>query len=200
MQRYKKLIIASNNAAKVAEIKSILKDFAREIYSLSEVGIDIEIQEDGTTFEENALIKARTIFELVGCPVIADDSGLEVNALRGAPGVHSARFAGEPCNDEKNNQLLLDSLQGKLDRNARFVSAVVLYEQKGSYISAKGECKGEIMHNFMGKGGFGYDPLFFSSELNKTFGQASSKEKNRVSHRGRALGKLVEKLSQKGKI
>ena len=197
MQKYKRLIIASNNKSKVTEIKTLLAHRAEEIVSLWEAKVDVEIEESGLTFLENAIIKAKTIYEITTCPVIADDSGLEVYALGGMPGVYSARYAGEPCDDEKNNRLLLSNLQDKADRRARFVSEVVLYEGKGKLYSARGECEGRILSSPVGKNGFGYDPLFYSTELKKTFGEASAEEKNKVSHRARALEKLVEILCQK---
>ncbi|MGI6213614.1 MAG: RdgB/HAM1 family non-canonical purine NTP pyrophosphatase [Christensenellales bacterium] len=197
MQKYKRLIIASNNKSKVTEIKTLLAHRAEEIVSLWEAKVDVEIEESGLTFLENAIIKAKTIYEITTCPVIADDSGLEVYALGGMPGVYSARYAGEPCDDEKNNRLLLSNLQDKADRRARFVSEIVLYEGKDKLYNARGECEGRILSSPVGKNGFGYDPLFYSTELKKTFGEASAEEKNKVSHRARALEKLVEILCQK---
>jgi len=197
LQKLKKLIIASNNSAKVKEIKTLLANCAEQILSLSEAGVQAEIEEIGLTFEENAIIKAKAVYALTGVPAIADDSGLEVSALQGAPGIYSARFAGEPTCDKRNNDLLISRLKGQKDRAARFVCVLALYMGEGNLICATGECKGKILHSVKGQNGFGYDPLFFSLELQKTFGQAQPNEKNMVSHRARALTKLAEILSQK---
>ena len=188
------LLIASNNKFKVREIKEILKDKFSNIYSLEEKGIDIEINEIGKTFYANALIKAETIAILTSMPVIADDSGLCVDALEGDPGIYSARYAGYPCDDKANNEKLLLELADYEDRNAEFVSEVVLYINSRKILSGKGEVKGHILKEYRGSEGFGYDPLFFSLELGKTFGEATMSEKNTISHRARALADLVSKL------
>ncbi|MCX7885619.1 MAG: XTP/dITP diphosphatase [Caloramator sp.] len=194
--KLEKIIIASNNNHKVDEIKNILNGFCDEILSLKEAGIDCEIEENGTTFEENAYIKAKTIADLTGLPCIADDSGLEVDALNGAPGVYSARFAGEHGNYKKNNEKLLSLLKGvpKGKRGARFVTAIVLVTPDGDKVFARGEIRGIITEKELGSNGFGYDPLFLVEDINKTFAQLSSDEKNRISHRARALKDLQEKL------
>lgn len=194
--KLEKIIIASNNKHKVDEIKDILKGFCDEILSLKEAGIDCEVEENGTTFEENAYIKAKTIVDLTGLPCIADDSGLEVDALNGAPGVYSARFSGEHGNYKKNNEKLLSLLKGvpREKRGARFVTAIALVTPEGDKIFARGEIRGIITEEELGSNGFGYDPLFLVVELNKTFAQLSSQEKNSISHRGRALNDLKEKL------
>ncbi len=197
MQKLKKLIIASNNSSKVKEIKAILSDYAECILSLDEAGVQIDIAENGLTFQENAIIKAKAVYATVGYPSIADDSGLEVDALSGAPGIYSARFAGSPYSDRRNNQLLLSSLAGKSERGARFVCEIALCLAEDNIICARGECEGEIAHLPKGQGGFGYDPLFYSKELKKTFAEASTLQKNKVSHRAKALAKLAEILSQK---
>lgn len=188
------LIIASNNAHKIKEIKTILSGVFTNIYSLKEKGIDIEIEESGDTFYDNALIKAKAIYDLTGVPALADDSGLEVSYLNGAPGVYSARYAGEPCNDHKNNEKLKEALKGISDRRARFVSEVVLYASPERIISGKGAVNGVMLEEEKGDGGFGYDPLFYCLELGKTFAEASAQEKNSVSHRSRALNDLAGKL------
>jgi len=187
------LIIASNNKHKVSEIKEILKGKFKNIYSLDEKGIDIEIEENGETFYDNALIKAKAIYDITGMPVIADDSGLSVDSLGGDPGVYSARYAGYPCNDINNNEKLLGNLVDK-DRTAHFISEVVLYISPGRIISGKGTVDGEILFEGRGTGGFGYDPLFYCPEIGKTFAEATSYEKNSVSHRARALNDLIKKL------
>lgn len=189
------LLIASNNQKKLKEIKEILSGFFLPV-SLSEKGIVSEPEETGTTFEENALIKARAAALLSGFPSLADDSGLSVEALCGAPGVYSARYAGEPTDDEKNNRLLLENMKGKTDRRAKFVSSVVLVLSSGQVLSAHGECEGIILEEGRGKNGFGYDPLFYLPEFGKTMAELSPEEKNAVSHRGRALRNLREKLEK----
>lgn len=193
---FKRIIIASNNSHKVDEIKSILKDFPYEVVSLREAGIDVDVEESGTTFEENAYIKAKCIMELSGEAVLADDSGLEVDALNGAPGVYSARFAGEHGNDKKNNEKLLELLKNFSDdkRGARFVCSMVFLTPDGLRVDTVGYVKGRIGYEEKGNGGFGYDPLFMVPELNKTFSELTSEEKNNISHRGRALEELKFKL------
>lgn len=154
--------------------------------SLGDLGIDVEIEETGTTLTENALIKARTIRDMTGLASLADDSGLMCDALGGAPGVYSARYAGEEHDDAKNNALLLKNIAGK-DRTAHFCSVIALCLPDGREYTAEGRVDGVITEEARGNGGFGYDPLFFSPELGKTFAEASAEEKNSVSHRGRAL-------------
>jgi XTP/dITP diphosphohydrolase len=191
-----RLIIGSNNAHKIDEIKNILKDLNYNILSLKEAGIDIEVEENGSTFEENSYIKAKAILDLAGEAVLADDSGLEVFALNGAPGVYSARFAWEHGNDRKNNDRLLELLKDVPDENrgARFVSAIVLLTPDGNKIVGKGYVEGRIGYEEKGTNGFGYDPLFFVPELNKTFAELTSDEKNNISHRKNALEDLKRKL------
>lgn len=190
------LIIASNNKNKVREIKEILDNEFDNFYSLKDIGLDIDIEETGETFFENSLIKAKTIADITGKVCIADDSGLMVDVLGGKPGVYSARFAGEPCNDENNNKKLLELLKGYSyeEKTAKFVSCIVLYFPNGEYITSTGEVKGHILTEYHGNGGFGYDPLFFADELGKTFGEATSEEKNKISHRARALEDLKSKV------
>lgn len=191
---YKDLIIASNNKNKIREIKAIFTGIFENVYSLADKGIDIEIEETGSTFIENATIKAKTISDMTGMVTLADDSGLEVLALNGEPGVYSARYAGEPCDDEANNTKLLDVMKDITDRRAKFTSAVVLYFPDGKVLSATGSTDGTILYKGEGNGGFGYDPLFMSSELCKTFGIATAEEKNQISHRARALENLKNLL------
>lgn len=190
-----KLVIASNNAHKIAEIKTIIGGFFEEIYSLKELSLEIDPEETGKTFEENALLKARAVTEATGMCALSDDSGLCVEALNGAPGVYSARYAGEGHDDAENNALLLRNLQGKTDRAAYFVSCVALTYPDGKEIIAEGRTYGSILTELKGNNGFGYDPLFYSDDLKKSFGEASAEEKNTVSHRGRALAALKEKLT-----
>ena len=191
----KRLVIGTNNKHKAREIKQILDSFYDEIVSLKEAGIELEVEEDGDTLEENAVKKAAEAAKIAGCDTLADDTGLMVDALGGAPGVYSARYAGEDVSYEDNNTKLLKELDGIDDRSAKFVCVMAL-ARDGKVITAKGEVPGVITKELLGEQGFGYDPLFFSTELNKTFAQASAEEKNTVSHRARALGALKEKLEQ----
>lgn len=190
------IVIASNNKGKVAEIKDILKDLNMEIYSLKDKGIDIEIEETGETFEENAFIKAEEIFKLTNSIVVADDSGLEVDALNGEPGVYSARYAGENATDKETYEKLLQVMEDVPDdkRTARFVSVVAVILPDGTKKSLRGECVGTIIREPKGEGGFGYDPVFFVPEFGKTFSELTLEEKNRVSHRGKAFLKLKDYL------
>ena len=188
-----KLIVASNNKGKIAEIKAILSDLY-DVRSLKEENIVSDPEETGATFAENALIKAKAAHELTGAATLADDSGLIVDALGGAPGVQSARYSGKHGNDKANNKLLLKNLDGISDRTARFACAVALVKADGEVIEAEGYTEGEILYAEKGEGGFGYDPLFYSYDLEKSFGLASSEEKNSVSHRARALKALEKKV------
>ena len=191
-----KLILASNNAHKLREIKEILGDHFEQILTLREAGIEHETIEDGTTFLENAAKKAREIAEISGCCALADDSGLCVDALGGAPGVYSARYAGEHGDDEANNALLLKNMEGIQERGAHFACAIVLARPDGTELSAEGKFYGEINHAPAGENGFGYDPLFFLPEYGCTSAELSPEEKNGISHRGRALRALLEKLEE----
>lgn len=191
-----KLIIASNNAHKLEEIKAILSGFFDEIVSMREAGIDHETIEDGETFMENAVKKAREIAEISGCCAIADDSGICVDALDGAPGIYSARFSGVHGDDEANNDLLLEKLKGRIDRSAHYTCAIALANPDGSVVKAEGYLYGEIGHERIGTNGFGYDPLFYLPEYDMTTAQLDPAEKNRISHRAEALHKLVELLKK----
>lgn len=187
------IVIASNNAHKVAEIKKILGNRYR-LYTMAERGIDVEVEEDGETFFDNAYKKAKTVAALSGLPALGDDSGLEVDALDGAPGVYSARFAGEPSNTENNKAKLLRLMQGATDRNARFITVMVLAYPDGRMVSGIGRAEGVILESPRGEGGFGYDPLFYSPELGMTFAEATPEQKNAVSHRARALWSLSDNM------
>lgn len=188
-----RLLIATNNEGKVREIKAILGGFYDEIVSLKDAGISLEVEEDGDTFEQNAVKKARKAAAVAGCDALADDSGLCVDALGGAPGVYSARFSGEGATDAKNNARLLKSLEGVANRAARFVSVVALISGD-TVTTARGEVCGEIAAAAAGSGGFGYDPLFFVPETGQTFAELSPEIKNSLSHRARALAALRQKL------
>lgn len=192
-----KIAIATNNRKKLAEIRTVLGGFFEEMYSLDDLGISVEIEETGSTLTENALIKARTILGMTGLASLADDSGLMCDALDGAPGVYSARYAGEGHDDKANNALLLENLAGK-DRSAHFCSVIALCLPDGREFTAEGRVDGVILDAERGEGGFGYDPLFFSPELGKTFAEASPDEKNSVSHRGRALRNMESVVEREG--
>lgn len=195
----RKLIIASNNDHKIKEIKAVLKDFQLEVVGLKEAGINIDINETGSTFMENALIKAREIFQLAnGSLVLADDSGLAVEALNGAPGIYSARYSGTHGDDIENNKKLIKEMQGvPLEkRDAKFICALVLIVDENNIIKVQGEVSGKILEHYTIKEAFGYDPLFFVPELNTTFAEVTSDIKNSISHRGRALNMLEEELAK----
>lgn len=189
-----KLIIASNNAHKLVEIKDILGSKFDEIISLKEAGIDHETIEDGTTFMENSIKKAREIAEISGCWALADDSGICVDALDGAPGIFSARYAGEHGNDKANNDLLLANLKGNDNRRAHFTSAIALVSPDGQVITCEGYVFGNIAEGETGTNGFGYDPLFWPDGYNCSMAEISPEEKNSISHRHNALMGLLEKL------
>lgn len=192
-----KLIIASNNAHKVSEIKAILGCFYDEILSLREAGIDMDVVEDTNTFEGNALKKAREVFAVADADaVLSDDSGLMVDALGGAPGVYSARYAGEGHDDAANNAKLLDALKDVPGekRTARFCTSVALIRKGMPAVTADGSVEGRILRSSQGENGFGYDPLFYYEPLKKSFAQLTPEEKNSVSHRRRALESLCDKL------
>lgn len=198
----KKLILASNNIKKVKEIQEILKDISIEVKSLADEGINIDVVEDGNTFEENAKKKAKEIYEFLlykkqkDFIVLADDSGLEVDYLNGEPGIYSARYCGEHGNDNKNNEKLLGNLKGvpKEKRGAQFVCQLALFTDKGEYHTVRGQVTGFIIEELHGIGGFGYDPLFFYKPENKTFAELKAEEKNKISHRAVALRNLKELL------
>ena len=189
-----KLVLASQNKKKLVEMNDILSSLGIEVCSQADAGVDLEPEETGTTFEENSLIKAKAVMEASGLPAIADDSGLCVDALRGAPGVYSARYGGEDLSDEGRYRLLLENMQGQMPRTAQFVSVITCCFPNGDVLTARGECPGTIAFAPMGEGGFGYDPVFFVPPLQKTFAQLSPEEKNAVSHRGKALKLFQEKL------
>ena len=180
-----RLVVASGNAHKLREIAEIFTDF--EVYSQKQMGFDEDVEETGTSFAENALIKARAACKALGEMVLADDSGLCVDALDGAPGVYSARYCGHHGSDEENRKVLLKNMQGVENRKAHFTSAIAIVYPDGRELVAEGHTYGEILHEETGDGGFGYDCLFFSDDLQKSFGVATAEEKNKVSHRFRGL-------------
>lgn len=189
---------ATNNSGKAREFAEILGDLGISVLTMRDLGIEIEIEETGKTFAENAMIKAKALSELCELPVLADDSGLCVNALDGAPGLYSARFAGEGALDSELRAKLKKELEGETDRSAFFISSVVMLFPGGKSITAEGRVYGTILDEERGSGGFGYDALFYCGEIGKTFAEATPYEKDAVSHRGRALRELYKKL--KGEI
>lgn len=192
-----KIIAATHNKGKIKEIQEILGAIGFEVFSQDEIGITVEPEENGTTFAENAMIKARAVAELCDFAVIADDSGLCVDALGGAPGVYSARYAGEGASDADKIKKLLSELSDEENRHAKFISSIACILPDGEEITTHGEVPGNITYEMHGEGGFGYDPVFFSDELGKTFGEATADEKNKVSHRSRALKALFDILIER---
>ncbi len=186
------LVVATGNAHKLEEIAQIFTQY--QVVSQKQMGFDEDVEETGVTFAENALIKARAAAKALNMLTLADDSGLCVDALNGAPGVYSARYCGRHGDDAANRVLLLKNLQNESNRRAYFACAVALVYPDGREIVAEGKTHGEILHAECGNGGFGYDSLFFNDDLQKSFGEATAEEKNSVSHRYRALQALLEKL------
>lgn len=191
-----KVVLASKNAHKLQELQDILSAQGVEVILESAAGVDVEVEETGTTFEENSLLKARAVMEASGLPAIADDSGLMVDALNGAPGVYSARYGGPGLDDAGRYRLLLENMRGVLDRKCRFVSAITLCMPSGDIVTARGECPGTLAYAPQGENGFGYDPIFFVPEKKKTFAQLTAEEKNAISHRGKALELFKAKLEE----
>ena len=189
-----KVVLASKNKHKLVEISKITEKFGFELVLQSDLGVDIEVEETGTTFAENAMLKAKAICEAAQLPAIADDSGLCVDALNGGPGVYSARYGGEGLDDVGRYRLLLESMRGQTTRAAHFACAIACAFPDGKTLTAEGRCDGTIAFAPMGEGGFGYDPVFFVPEYRKTFGQLTAEEKSAISHRGRALKDFVAKL------
>lgn len=194
-----KVVLASGNKHKLEEIQEILKDYRLELETMHDAGlVDFEIIEDGDTFEANSLIKAKAVMDELGLDTIADDSGLEVDALDGAPGVYSARYAGENADYLANNEKLLKELKDVPDekRTARFVTVLTMLFKNGDTIVVRGEVEGVIGHEAKGTNGFGYDPLFIVPELGKTFAELEAHEKNALSHRANALKLLKVELDK----
>ena len=198
MSKLTKLVAATGNKGKLREIRDLLAPLELTVLSQGEAGFSGEVVEDGTTFEENALIKARTVALATGLPAIADDSGLCVDALDGAPGIYSARYAGEEASDADRIALLLKNLEQVPDeeRKAHFVSALAFCTPNGESFVVRGECHGSILRAPQGTLGFGYDPVFFDPRYQKSFGEIDPDEKNRVSHRAAAMTKFFEKIKE----
>jgi XTP/dITP diphosphohydrolase len=190
------LVLATRNQGKINEFRELLSVFEVDIKSLSEFGPIPPVLEDGTTFEENAYKKAHFTARVLGVPALADDSGLVVDALKGAPGVHSARFAGEGASDEANNVKLLKMMEGMANRRAVFECVIVIAVSRGPALVYEGMCEGEIAQEMRGSNGFGYDPIFYYPPMKKTFGEMARAEKNRVSHRGKAMANLRKEFSK----
>lgn len=192
----KSIILASNNKDKVKEVKEILKGY--DIISMKEAGIDVDIEENGTTFEENALIKARAIMKLTGQITMADDSGLEIDYLNKAPGVYSARFMGHDTSYDIKNKALIQKLEGVKgsDRSGRFVCAIAVCFPEGREIVKRGTMEGLIAEEIKGDNGFGYDPIVYLPEYGRTSGELAPEEKNKISHRGKALALIKEELDK----
>ncbi|SFE47866.1 XTP/dITP diphosphohydrolase [Peptostreptococcaceae bacterium pGA-8] len=195
------IVAASRNVHKIQEIGAVTSRFGLKIISRDEAGIPpFEVEEDGETFEENSMIKAKAILDYCGKPTIADDSGLMVEYLSGAPGVYSARFAGNDCNDKRNNEKLLELLSDipYKERRAKFVSVITLLFPDGRKLVARGECEGHIIEHEEGSNGFGYDPLFVPDGYGSTFAMLAPEVKNTISHRAKALEHLAQLLKDNG--
>ena len=200
MNEKKKIIFATTNEGKMAEIRMIMSDLDIELYSLKDMNINVQIEENGTTFEENAIIKAKAICEMTGQMVMADDSGLEVDYMDKAPGVYSARYLGEDTPYSVKNQAILDNLKDAKgdERSARFVCAIAAAFPDGRIITTVGTIEGLIADRERGKNGFGYDPLLYVPEYDMTTGEMEVELKNKISHRGKALELMKEKLKHEG--
>lgn len=191
----RRLILASNNAKKLKELRAILADTGVEVIPQREAGCDFEVEETGETFEENAYLKASAVTKATGEAAIADDSGICVDALGGAPGVYSARFTGNHADsDEVRNRFLLEKLKDAEQRSARFVSCICCTLPNGDILRSRGECEGEILHAPRGENGFGYDPVFLVKSAGRSMAELSAEEKNRISHRAVALRRFQEEL------
>ena len=189
-----KFVLATHNPGKLREMGEILSSLGVEVVSPADVGITVDVEETGTTFAENAMLKAKAICAASGLPAIADDSGLCVDALNGGPGVYSARYGGEGLDDRGRYTLLLQNMRGQTTRAAHFACAIACVFPNGKTLTAEGRCDGAVAFAPMGTGGFGYDPVFLVPEKGKTFSQLTEAEKNEISHRGKALRDFAGKL------
>lgn len=192
-----KIVFATTNAGKIKEIKEILADFDVEVVSMKEMNITADIEENGATFEENSLIKARAVSKLTGLPALADDSGLEVDYLNGEPGIYSARYLGRDTDYDYKNNYIIDKLKEAKgeERSARFVCVISLVLPDGREFVKKGVMEGRIGYEIKGGNGFGYDPIFYLPEYGKTSAEISAEEKNKISHRGKALSAMKELIA-----
>jgi len=191
-----KIIIASSNRHKISEYRQLFAGTSIEIVSMGDEGLAEEIDEVGVTYEENATIKAEAIASKTRCPVLADDSGLEIAALDGFPGLFSARFATEQGGNDRANATILAMLAGHSDRRARFIAVISLSNVTDKTLLFRGECPGHILNNVQGQNGFGYDPIFFSEEANSSFACLEGEVKNHYSHRGKAVAALISYLQE----
>lgn len=191
-----RFVLASNNKKKLIEMREILGELGIEVMSQAEAGIESSPEETGTTFRENSLIKAEAACKASGLPALADDSGLVVDALDGAPGVYSARYGGEGLDDRQRYELLLNNMENMENRSARFVSCVCAVFPNGDSIAAEGTCEGKILYEPLGTGGFGYDPIFYSDIMGKAMAELTHEEKNSISHRGNAMRKFAPLLRE----
>lgn len=194
-----KVVLASKNAHKLVEIRQITDQFGFELVLQSELGVDIDVEENGTTFEENSMIKAKAVMEATGLPAIADDSGICVDALGGEPGIYSARYGFDDSLDDRGRlNLLLKNTEKFPDgqRQAKFVCVITFITPDGTVIQSRGEMQGELTYEPYGENGFGYDPIFYYPPLGKTASEMTSEEKNRVSHRANALNLFYKKLKE----
>lgn len=196
MQKTVTIVLATRNQGKTAEIRNLFKDYPVELLNLDDFGPIPEIIEDGATFDDNAYKKSSFTARVLGFPAIADDSGLLVDALDGSPGVYSARYAGEKATDNENNQKLLSEMAGITNRKAAFECVISIAMPTGPALTYEGRCEGVIAEELSGSNGFGYDPLFFCEEFGKTFAELSMDEKNKISHRGKALNEVVSEFDK----
>lgn len=194
----KRIIFATGNEGKMREVRMILEDLEVPVVSMKEAGVSADIEENGTTFEENAVIKARSVMELTGEMAMADDSGLEIDYLDGAPGIYSARFMGEDTSYDIKNAALIEKLAGVPDekRTARFVCAIACVMPDGTMLTSRGTMEGRIAYEIRGENGFGYDPIFYLPECGCSSAEISPEQKNELSHRGKALRSMKEKLME----
>ncbi len=196
-----RVVLASKNAHKLKEISRITEKFDIELILQSELGVDLDVEENGTTFEENSLIKARAVMEATGLPALADDSGIAVDALNGEPGIYSARYGFDDSLDDWGRlELLLKNMESVPDgsRQGKFVCVITMVTPDGEIIQARGEVHGEILRHPAGEGGFGYDPIFYYPPFGKTLAEVTPDEKNEVSHRAQALKLFYQKLMEAG--
>lgn len=194
-----KFILASGNKGKLLEMRAMLSTLGYDVISQKDAGYDLDVEETGGTFEENSFLKADAACRASGLPAIADDSGLEVEALGGEPGVYSARYAGENKTDHERNMYLMEKMEGAENRRAKFVSCITCVFPNGDKIVSRGECEGILLRREQGKNGFGYDPLFYLPELGRTMAEISPEKKNEISHRAKAIekfGKLLKEYSE----
>ena len=196
-----KVVLASKNPHKLVEISKITEKFDIELILQSELGLDLDIEETGTTFEENSFIKAQAVMEATGLPALADDSGIAVDALNGEPGIYSARYGFDDTLDDRGRMMLLLKNTEQVpdgSRQAQFVCVITMVTPDGQVIQARGEAHGELLREPVGTGGFGYDPIFYYPPLGRGFAELTAEEKNQVSHRGQALIRFNQKLTEAG--